>query len=102
MSRQRLSWLVTGSPAALEYEVDPQAKYVLRFTGFGELKPRANGRSLTATKYETAMNTQKEFPVPQELLADGKLTVTFDSVYLPGVNWRQQPRVSEAWLLKQQ
>jgi len=101
MSRQRLSWLVTGSPAALEYEVDPQAKYVLRFSGFGDLKPRANGRTLTSTKYETAMNTQKEFPVPQDLLADGKLTVTFDNVYLPGVNWRQQPRLSEAWLIRQ-
>lgn len=101
MSRLRLSWLVTGSPAALEYDVDPEASYVLRFSGFGDLKPRANGRSLTATKYATEMNTQKEFPVPQDLLVDGKLTVTFDSVYLQGVNWRQQPRLAEAWLLKQ-
>jgi len=101
MSRQRLSWLVTGSPAALVYDVDPQAKYVLRFSGFGELKPRANGRPLTATKYETAMNTLKEFPVPPELLEDGKLSVTFDNVHLDGVNWRYQPRLAEAWLLKQ-
>jgi hypothetical protein len=102
MSRRRLSWLVTGSPAALEYDnLDPAAAYVLRFSGFGDLKPRADGELLKATLYETEENTLKEFPVPPELLQDGQLTVTFDSVYLEGVNWRRQPRLAEAWLLKQ-
>ena len=43
----------------------------------------------------------KEFPVPVELLKDGKLVLTFDP--LPDevhLNWRQQSRVSEVWLLK--
>lgn len=101
MSRFRLSWLVTGTPASLEYsDLDPQAKYLLRFSGFGELKPRANGQALTPSKYETAMNTIKEYPVPPELVSSGKLSVTFDNVYLQGVNWRQQPRLAEAWLIK--
>ena len=102
MSRRRLSWLVTGSPVALEYDqLDPDSSYTLRFSGYGDLKPRADGEALTPTLYETDENTFKEFPVPQELLADGELRVTFDSVYLEGVNWRRQPRLAEAWLLRQ-
>ncbi|MGD9854659.1 MAG: hypothetical protein AB7U20_06870 [Planctomycetaceae bacterium] len=101
MSRSRLSWLVTGSPGSLEYDrLDPHAAYLLRFTGFGDLKPRANGQPLQPARYETAMNTVKEYPVPADLLKQGKLSVTFDSVYLEGVNWRQQPRLAEAWLIK--
>ncbi|MBL8849863.1 MAG: hypothetical protein JNG89_09270, partial [Planctomycetaceae bacterium] len=101
MTRRRLSWLVTGEPASLEYaELDPQGTYVLKFSGFGDLKPRGDGESLTATRYETDENTFKEFPVPAEMIQDGKLSVTFDSVYLEGVNWRRQPRLAEAWLLK--
>jgi hypothetical protein len=100
MSRLRLSWLVTGSPKSLEYEnLDPKATYVLRFSGFGDLKPRANGRPLEATRYETAMNTFKEFPVPADLVKLGRLSVTFDDVHRDGVNWRQQPRLAEAWLI---
>jgi len=100
-SRLRLSWLVTESPESIEYmELDPQGNYVLRFCGFGDLKPRGDGKELEATLYETEQNTLKEFPVPAELIADGKLSVTFDRVYLPGVNWRYQPRLSEAWLVK--
>jgi len=100
-SRLRLSWLVTGSPAALEYgELDPRGSYVLRFSGFGDLKPRGDGRELEPTLYETEQNSLKEFPVPPELLEDGKLTVTFERVYLRGVNWRYQPRLAEAWLIK--
>lgn len=100
-SRLRLSWLITGSPAALVYEdLDPHAAYTLRFSGFGDLKPRGDGEALEPTRYETEMNTLKEFPVPAELVRDGKLTVTFDSVYLRGVNWRYQPRLAEAWLIR--
>lgn len=101
MSRNRLSWFVTANPAAMEYDnLDPQGTYVLRFLGFGELKPSANGKSLIATKYETTMNSMKEFPVPAELVKDGRLSVTFENVYREGVNWRQQPRMAEAWLIK--
>lgn len=101
MSRQRLSWLVTAWPASLEYDhLDPNGKYLLRFSGFGDLKPRANGEPIQPTRYETTMNSFKEYPVPPELLKDGRLSVTFDSVRLEGVNWRHQPRLAEAWLIK--
>ncbi|MBI4560368.1 MAG: hypothetical protein HY706_22500 [Candidatus Hydrogenedentes bacterium] len=101
MSRLRLSWLVTSAPNSLEYDhLDPNASYLLRFCGFGELKPRADEQALTATVYHTEAHTMKEFPVPPELIKDGKLTVTFDNVQQPGVNWRNQPRLAEAWLLK--
>ncbi|MFO1095220.1 MAG: hypothetical protein U0992_18235 [Planctomycetaceae bacterium] len=100
-SRLRLSWLITGSPAALVYEdLDPKAKYTLKFSGFGDLKPQVNGQPLTATKYETEQNTLKEFPVPEGAIHNGKLTVTFETVYLRGVNWRYQPRLAEAWLIR--
>src|SRR4029079_13691913 len=80
MSRRRLSWLVTGHPSALQYDgLEPNATYVLKFSGYGDLKPRGDGEALTATLYETDENTFKEFPVPPELVEDGKLTVTFDS-----------------------
>ncbi len=101
MSRSRLSWLVTGSPAALNYDnLDPNATYQLRFSGFGDLKPRADEQALKATRYETEANTIKEYPVPPELVKDGKLSITFDDVHLEGVNWRYQPRLAEAWLIR--
>jgi hypothetical protein len=101
MGRQRLSWLVTGTPESLQYTgLDAAGTYVLKFSGFGDLKPRGDGQALKSTVYNTEMYTQKEYPVPPELLKDGKLSVTFDDVHLEGVNWRQQPRMAEAWLIR--
>ncbi|MFO0425540.1 MAG: hypothetical protein ACK526_03160 [Planctomyces sp.] len=101
MSRLRLSWLVTGNPESLEYtELDPSSDYILRFSGFGDLKPRGDGETLSPALYETAANTLKEYPVPRSMTQDGKLKVTFDSVHLEGVNWRHQPRLAEAWLIR--
>lgn len=101
MSRLRLSWLVTGNPDSLQYDnLDPKATYVLRFSGFGDLKPKGDDQPLTASVYNVEEHTLKEFPVPREMIQDGELTVTFDSVRLEGVNWRYQPRLAEAWLLK--
>jgi hypothetical protein len=77
-----------------------EGKSRLRFCGFGDLKPRGDGESLEPTLYETEQNTLKEFPVPAKMIEDGKLSVTFERVYLQGVNWRYQPRLAEAWLIK--
>ena len=100
-SRLRLSWLVTHYPAALVYEgLDPAASYPLRCSGFGDLKPRVNGEPLESTYYETEAPALKEFPVPAGAIDHGKLTVMFDRVYLPGINWRYQPRLAEAWLIR--
>lgn len=100
-SRLRLSWLVTHYPAALVYEgLDPDAQYTLRFSGFGDLKPRVNNELLAPTRYDTEAPALKEYPVPAGAIQHGKLSVTFDRVYLPGINWRYQPRLAEAWLIR--
>ena len=44
----------------------------------------------------------KVFPVPQEALQDRKLTLAWDRpTDEEDLNWRQQSRVCEVWLLKQ-
>jgi len=44
----------------------------------------------------------REFRVPVEALQDGVLLLTFDVPAEPHLNWRQQSRLTELWLLKQQ
>ena len=102
-SRARLSWQLTSWPRnSLQYNaLDPEAHYLLRFAGFGDMKAKADGEDLTATIYGTENGAIKEYPVPKELTADGRLTVTVAGQRLPGVNWRYQPRLAEAWLIKQ-
>jgi hypothetical protein len=102
-SRARLSWQVTSWPRdGLKYErLDPAASYVLRFSGFGDMKVTADDKELTATRYGKENGDIKEYPVPKELTADGTLLVMPSREQLPGVNWRQQPRLAEAWLIKQ-
>jgi hypothetical protein len=102
-SRTRLSWQVTAWPRdGLQYnDLDPKATYVLRFSGFGDMKVRADDQELTATRYGTGNGDIKEYPVPKELTKDGRLTVKPEGKRLPGVNWRYQPRLAEAWLIKQ-
>lgn len=101
-SRARLSWQVYGWPrGGLRYQgLDPEADYVLRFSGFGELTVTADERELKPARYGTEMGEIKEYPVPRELTADGQLHVMPSSERLPGVNWRFQPRLAEAWLIK--
>ncbi len=102
-SRARLSWQVTSWPReGLKYEhLDSEASYVVRFSGFGDLKVTADDQELTATRYGKENGEIKEYPVPKELTADGELLVMPSAERLPGVNWRQQPRLAEAWLIKQ-
>jgi hypothetical protein len=104
LSRRRLSWQTSMDwPLGLAYHaLDPQATYRVRVTGFGNIRPRANGSPLTPTRdAKQEIGEFKEFPVPANLIKDGNLKLTFD---LPTdeahLNWRQQSRVSEVWLLK--
>ena len=104
-SRKRLSWQTSMDwPLGLAYHhLDPQASYRVRLTGYGQAKLKANGQPLTPTRdAKQAIGGFKEFPMPANLLKDGKLVLTFDP--LPDeahLNWRQQSRVSEVWLLKE-
>ncbi len=104
-SRKRLSWQTSMDwPLGLAYhQLDPNASYRVRLTGYGQAKLRANGQLLTPTRdARHDIGEFKEFPLPANLLKDGKLVLTFDP--LPDearLNWRQQSRVSEVWLLKE-
>ncbi len=102
-SRKRLSWQTSMDwPLGLTYHhLDPQASYRVRLTGYGQAKLRADGTLLTPTIQGKEVGEIKEFPVPANLTQDGKLVLTFDPLTDEGhLNWRQQSRVSEVWLLK--
>ncbi len=103
-SRRRLSWQTSADwPLGLKYHgLDPAASYRVRLTGYGQAKLRANGQLLTPTREARHdIGEFKEFPVPAELVKDGKLVLTFEPLPEEAhLNWRQQSRVSEVWLLK--
>jgi len=90
-------------PLGLAYHnLDASAKYRIRITGYGQAKLRANGQLLKPTRdAKHEIGQFKEFPLPSGLLKDGKLALTFDPLPEEApLNWRQQSRVSEVWLLK--
>jgi hypothetical protein len=62
---------------------------------------KADDQELAPTRYGKENGDIKEYPVPKELTADGELLVMPSAERLSGVNWRQQPRLAEAWLIKQ-
>ncbi len=101
-SRQRLSWQVSMDwPSAVTYErIDPNGDYVIRSTGYGEALTRINGQRVTPTLYGKGIGEIKEFPVPREAVRSGQIVVTWDQPEETGLNWRQQSRISEIWLLK--
>jgi hypothetical protein len=102
-SRQRLSWQVSMDwPIAVTYErIDPNADYVIRSTGYGEALTRINGQRVTPTLYGKGIGEIKEFPVPREAVRSGQIVVTWDQPQESHLNWRQQSRISEIWLLKE-
>lgn len=103
-SRRRLSWQTSMDwPLGIAYHhLDPQAAYRVRLTGYGQAKLRANGQLLTPTSTARhEIGEFKQFRVPAELVRDGKLVLTFDPLPEEAhLNWRQQSRVSEVWLLR--
>ena len=51
--------------------LDPKATYVLKFSGFGDLKPRANGQPLTEASVLAMVNKGKgAMPAFAEQLSD--------------------------------
>ena len=102
-SPRRLSWHTTADwPIGLQYHgLDPAAKYRVRLSGYGQMKLRMNGQLGTPSVPRIEIGELMEFPVPAELIKEGRLKLTFDK--LPDeatLNWRKQSRVSEVWLLK--
>jgi hypothetical protein len=52
------------------------------------------------TIYGRGIGEIKEFPVPREAVQTGQIVVTWDRPEESELNWRQQSRVCEVWLLK--
>jgi hypothetical protein len=101
-SRKRLSTQLFQFSPILQYdELDPDADYSIRVTGYGEALLRANGERLKPTKYDKGFEQFKEFPLPKELIKHGKLKITFDEPDEGHLNWRKQSRVTDVWILKQ-
>ena len=100
-SRKRLSTQLFQFQPELQYnELDPNSDYLIRVSGYGEALLRANGERLTPTKYEKGFEQFKEFPLSKNLIKDGKLKITFDKPDEEHLNWRQQSRVTDVWVLK--
>jgi len=101
-SRQRHSFMSSMRwPVALEYNgLDSTAGYTIRVTGFGECLLKINGERVEHTLYGKGIGEIKEFPVPPGLIKDRKITVTFEDINEDNINWRQQSRITEAWLIK--
>jgi hypothetical protein len=102
LSRKRLSTQLFQFTPELQYnELDPGSDYLIRVSGFGEALLRANGERLKPTKYEKGFEQFKEFPLSKDLIKDGKLKITFDKPNEENLNWRNQSRVTDVWVLKQ-
>ncbi len=100
-SRKRPSWMVEMNwPLAMHYtNLDPSSRYVIRTTGYGTCQLSVDGERVRPTLDLKDVGEFKEFPVPQHLLRDGTLHLTFERP-VEDVNWRYQSRLSELWLLK--
>lgn len=101
--RARQSWFSNMDwPIGLRYDgLDPSAAYTIRTTGFGECLLRIDGERVRPSRDGKDIGEFKEFPVPQRLLADGALLLTFDIPQEQHLNWRQRSRLTELWLLRQ-
>lgn len=101
-SRQRHSFMSSMRwPLGVEYNgIDFTASYTVRVTGYGECLLKINGQRVAHTLYGKGIGEIKEFPVPAELIKNGKISVTFDDINEDDINWRQQSRVTEIWLIK--
>ncbi|WP_338360032.1 hypothetical protein [Yeosuana marina] len=102
LSRKRLSTQLFQFTPELEYEgLEFNTNYIIRVTGYGEALLRANGEHLKPIKYEKEYGEFKEFYLPQALVKNGKLKITFDKPNEEHLNWRKQSRVTDVWILKQ-
>lgn len=104
MSRARLSWQVSMDwPKGLHYAgLDSKASYKVRSTGYGKALLRIDGESVAPTLDGRELGEFKEFPVPAAALEDGDLMLTWDRPTDEAhLNWRQQSRVCEVWLIRE-
>jgi hypothetical protein len=101
-SRQRHSFMSSMRwPSGLEYNgLDSTASYTVRVTGVGECLLKINGQRVSHTLYGKGIGEIKEFSLPPELIKDRKITLTFEDIDEDNINWRNQSRITEVWLIK--
>lgn len=100
-SRKRLSFQTYQRCPQLEYSnLDPVAKYTIKVCGYGEALLRVDGIRLSPLTYSREADGFKEWIIPAALTADGKISVSFDQPEESHLNWRQNSRISDIWLLK--
>jgi hypothetical protein len=101
MSRKRLSTQLFQNFPRLEYtDLDPGGRYMIRISGYGEALLRVDGERIDPILYNKGLEEFKEFLVPHKDVCDGKLEVSFDEPEESHLNWRQQSKVCDIWLLK--
>jgi hypothetical protein len=101
LSRRRLSTQLFQNFPKLEYaDLDPNAMYTIRISGYGEALLRVDGERIEPTLYNKGMEEFKEFQLSPKYVKDGKLSVTFDEPEESKLNWRQHSKVFDFWLLK--
>jgi hypothetical protein len=101
MSRKRLSTQLFQNFPGLEYpDLDPNGRYIIRISGHGDALLRVDGERIEPTIYNKGLEEFKEFPISQKFVSDGKIEVSFDQPEESHLNWRQQSKVCDIWLLK--
>jgi hypothetical protein len=90
-SRARLSWqcYMYGPPMIYEH-LNPDAMYTVRVTSPRKVQLRLDSETVTSRINDTGIAEFQEFPVPKELVKDGKLELT----------WGGMSYLAEVWLLK--
>jgi hypothetical protein len=101
MSRKRLSTQLFQNFPELEYpDLDPNGRYIIRIAGYGDALLRIDGERVEPILYNKGLEEFKEFLVSRKFVSDGKIKVTFDQPEESHLNWRQQSKVCDIWLLK--
>jgi hypothetical protein len=101
MSRKRLSTQLFQNFPVLEYtDLDPNGRYLIRISGYGEALLRVDGERIEPTIYNKGLEEFKEFQLSQKYVSDGNIRVTFDQPEESHLNWRQRSKICDIWLLK--
>ncbi len=101
MSRKRLSTQLYQHLPVLVYEgLDPNGSYTVWIAGEGEALLRVDGERIAPSAYPKKFETFKEFHMAKKYVADGKITLTFDEAEELNLNWRQQSKICDVWLIK--
>lgn len=102
-SRKRLSWQTSLRwPLGLVYDqIDPDARYVVRLNGNGDVRLRINGDLVEPQTYSRELGELKVYRVPEAAVRSRRIALTFDPIDERHLNWRQHSRLNEVWLIRE-